>query len=109
MTCGMPAMFYFYSHRGPQWNRMWKAGHGLLCGHRGLKPLWNADHMLCAVAIEVSRWNRTCNTGHDLLCGHRRPKMELDVKCRPWITLWASRSQYGTGREMLDMFHFCGH
>jgi len=88
MTCGMPAMFYFYSHRGPQWSRMWKAGHGLLCGHRGLKPLWNE--------------------GHGLLCGHRGLKMEQDLKYWPRFTLWASRFQDGTRREMPAMDYFVG-
>ncbi|CAM6008550.1 unnamed protein product [Sphagnum balticum] len=67
----MPAMFYFYSHRGPQWNRMWKAGHGLLCGHRGLK-------------------------------------MEQDMKYWLRFTLWASRFQDGTRREMPAMDYFAG-
>jgi len=80
-------MFYFYSHRGPQWNRMWKAGHGLLCGHRGLKPLWNAGHMLCAVAIEVSNH-----------CG-------MLATC---FVLWSSRSQDGTGPAILAMIYFVG-
>jgi hypothetical protein len=81
-------MFYFCSHRGPQWNRMWKAGHGLLCGHRGLKPLWNA--------------------GHGLLCGRRGLKMEQDLKYWPRFTLWASRFQDGTRREMPAMDYFAG-
>ncbi len=116
-------MFYFYSHRGPQWNRMSKAGHGLLCGHRGLKQLWNARHgLLCGHRGLKMEQDLKFN---DLLCGHRGSKMEREVKCRPWITLWPSRSQTtvqcwpwfaswpsrsqdGTGPEILATIYFVG-